>query len=44
MKLYGWGSNLTNEVSHMQRFRQDFGVGESYARPRMWGVGLEWEY
>jgi len=44
MKLYGWGSNLTNEVSHMQRFRQDFGVGESYARPRMYGVGLEWEY
>jgi iron complex outermembrane receptor protein len=44
IKLYGWGSNLTNEVSHMQRFRQDFGVGESYARPRMYGIGLEWEY
>lgn len=43
-KLYAFGSNLNNAVSHMQKFRQDFGVGESYARPRMWGVGLQWEY
>ncbi len=44
LKLFGYGSNLNNSVSHMQRFRQDFGVGESYARPRMYGVGVEWEY
>jgi iron complex outermembrane recepter protein len=44
MKLYAYGSNLSNEVTHYQKFRQDFGVGESYGRPRMWGVGLEYRY
>lgn len=44
IKLFAYGSNLTNEVSHYQKFRQDFGVGESYARPRMWGLGLEYKY
>ena len=44
IKLYGYGSNLNNAVSHLQKFRQDFGVGESYARPRMYGFGIEWNY
>lgn len=44
LKLYAFGSNLNNAVSHMQKFRQDFGVGESYARPRMYGVGIEYKY
>lgn len=44
LKLYAYGSNLNNGVSHLQRFRQDFGVGESYARPRMYGVGIEYKY
>ncbi|GAB3372853.1 TonB-dependent receptor [Spongiibacter taiwanensis] len=44
LRLYAFGSNLNNAVSHMQKFRQDFGVGESYARPRMYGIGLEYKY
>ncbi|MDF1691867.1 MAG: TonB-dependent receptor [Zhongshania sp.] len=44
LKLYAWGSNLNNEVSHLQKFRQDFGVGESYAPPRMYGLGIEYSY
>ncbi|MBW2939518.1 TonB-dependent receptor [Zhongshania aquimaris] len=44
LKLYAWGKNLNNEVSHLQKFRQDFGVGESYAAPRMYGVGIEYKY
>lgn len=44
LKLFAWGKNLNNEVSHLQKFRQDFGVGESYAAPRMYGVGIEYKY
>lgn len=44
LKLYAWGSNLNNAVSHLQKFRQDFGVGESYSPPRMYGFGIEYNY
>ena len=44
IRLTAFGQNLDNERYHYARFQTDFGVNQTLAAPRQYGLRLQWDY